>query len=137
MTSSVLALPAVVRARIELLRAKARDGMSVTCGGVSMEPAIRRGDAVRIEAGELRRGVVAAFVTRSGVLELHRLVARAPGLAWWVHAGDNQAAPALGLVHRDQIIGVATTPVRAPSMRTRARAMTRLARAALRRTFAR
>ena len=111
--------------------------MTVTCGGVSMEPAIRRGDAVRIEPGALRRGVVAAFVTRGGVLELHRLVARAPGLAWWVHAGDNQAAPALGLVHRDQIIGVAITPSRAPSRRLQARAIARLARAALRRAIAR
>ncbi|MBL8627580.1 MAG: S24/S26 family peptidase [Myxococcales bacterium] len=125
-----------VRARIELLRERARGGgdggLTVTCGGVSMEPVIRRGDAVRVRAGRPRIGEVAAFVTRGGQLELHRLLARAPGLGWWVHAGDNQVAPALGLVHDAQVIGVAEVARGPVSLTQRLRAAVRLARAGLR-----
>jgi len=72
-------LPAAVRARIELLRERARAGLAVTCGGVSMEPAIARGDVVMVRSGWPRTGDVAAFVTRGGQLELHRVsVARQP-----------------------------------------------------------
>ena len=59
-------LPAAVRARIELLRERARAGLAVTCGGVSMEPAIARGDVVMVRSGWPRTGDVAAFVTRGG-----------------------------------------------------------------------
>ena len=127
-----LDLPPSVRARIELLRERAQRGMTVTCGGVSMEPAIRRGDAVRVRAGRPRIGEVAAFVTRGGELELHRLLARAPGLGWWVHAGDNQVAPALGLVHDAQLVGVAEVPRGPIAIAARARAALRLVRAAAR-----
>ncbi|MBK9034449.1 MAG: S24/S26 family peptidase [Myxococcales bacterium] len=127
-----LELPPSVRARIELLRERARGGLTVTCGGVSMEPVIRRGETVTVAAARPRRGDVAAFVTRRGDLELHRLIARAPGLPWWVHAGDNQAAPHLGLVHRDQIVGVVPSRRARPSPLVRARAALRLARAAAR-----
>lgn len=136
-----LDLPPSVRARIELLRERARgggdDGLTVTCGGVSMEPVIRRGDAVRVRAGRPRVGEVAAFVTRRGQLELHRLVARAPGLGWWVHAGDNQVAPALGLVHDAQVIGVADVARGPVALTQRLRAVARLARAGLRLGLAR
>lgn len=127
-----LELAPSVRARIELLRERARGGLVVTCGGVSMEPAIRRGAAVRVRPGRPRVGEVAAFVTRRGELELHRLVARAPGLGWWVHAGDNQVAPAPGLVHDAQLVGVAEVARVAVGLGRRVRAALRLARAGLR-----
>lgn len=130
---SALDLPPIVRARVELWRERVASGMVVTCGGVSMEPSIRRGDAVSVRAGRPRVGEVAAFVTRRGQLELHRLVARVPVLGWWVHAGDNQAAPHLGLVHDRQLVGVVDGAPRPPSWSMRARAAARVARAAARR----
>jgi hypothetical protein len=124
--------PPAARARIEILRERVeRDGgVEVTCGGVSMEPVIARGEKVRIRHGRVQRGAVVAFVTRDGVLELHRLVARAPR-GWWAHLGDNQAAPHVGLVHAAQIVGVADVPVRRPSAADTARAMARFGRAAI------
>ena len=46
-------LPPDLRARIALLRDRAAraDGLTLTCGGVSMEPVIRMGDAVRVPPG--------------------------------------------------------------------------------------
>ncbi|MEZ4401536.1 MAG: S24/S26 family peptidase [Kofleriaceae bacterium] len=125
-------LPASVRARVELLRDRARAGLTVTCGGVSMEPQIRRGELVHVASGMPAWGDVAAFVTRGGALEVHRLIARSPGLPWWVHAGDNQAAPHLGLVHQDQLVGVVPGHRRRPSLRAQVRALARLALAAAR-----
>lgn len=125
-------VPAVVRARIELLGDRARDELMVTCGGVSMEPAIRRGDRVAISDRAPRVGDVVAFVTRRGELELHRLIARAPLVGWWVHGGDNQTSPALGLVHATQIVGVADGFARPPRWRDRAAAVRRIGEAAWR-----
>lgn len=127
------AIPPAVRARIELMRERAagKDGMTVTCGGASMEPVIARGDRVVIRGGAPRRGAVAAFVTMGGELELHRLIARGPA-GWWAHLGDNQAAPAVGLVHASQIVGLAEVPRRPTGAAERARAAVRFARAALR-----
>lgn len=125
-------LPAAVRARIDLLRERARAGLAVTCGGVSMEPAIARGDVVMVRSGWPRTGDVAAFVTPGGTLELHRLLAHVPVLGWWVHGGDNQVAPDLGLVHRTQLVGVAVGYWREPGLASRARAVVRVARAATR-----
>ena len=131
------AMPPAVRARVALLRERAAaGGLVVTCGGRSMEPVIRPGDAVPVAPGARRPGLVAAFVTPRGELELHRLVARGP-LGWWVHAGDNQGGPTLGLVHDAQVVGIAEVPVRVPSIVTRARAAARLARAAVRVTLRR
>lgn len=127
-----LDLPPRVRAQVELWRARAQAGLEVTCGGVSMEPVIARGDRVRVCPGRPRRGEIAAFVTAGGQLELHRLVARGPA-GWWVHAGDNQAAPVLGLVHDRQIVGVVARRRRSPSLAMRARAAVRLALAGARR----
>jgi len=128
-----LALPPAVRARVSLMRERAAGptGMTITCGGASMEPVIRRGDAVRIRNGRPRRGAVAAFVTPGGDLELHRLIARGP-FGWWAHLGDNQAAPAVGLVHTSQLIGIADVPARPPGPLATARAALRFARAGLR-----
>lgn len=127
----VVVFPAATRAKVALLRERARGELVLTCGGVSMEPAIRRGDRVAIQPRPPRTGDVAAFVTRRGAIELHRLIARGP-LGWWVHGGDNQHAPALGLVHADQIVGVADSARRPPGWRDRVAAARRLAAAALR-----
>jgi hypothetical protein len=127
-----LVLAPALRARIELLRDRAHTGLTVTCGGVSMQPSISRGDAVTIRSGQPRRGDVAAFVTQRGELEMHRLIARAPGLDWWVHAGDNQAAPDLGLVHREQFVGIVPGHRRRPGPIVAVRAALRIGRAAVR-----
>ncbi|HVV81868.1 MAG TPA: S24/S26 family peptidase [Kofleriaceae bacterium] len=131
-------LPAEVRARLELARDRvaSREGLILTCAGVSMEPAIRLGDRVRVRPGQARRGAVAAFVNRRGTFELHRLVLSVPGLDWWVHAGDNQVSDELGLVHRSQIVGVADVARALPRAALTARAALRLARAAARLTVA-
>jgi hypothetical protein len=125
-------LSANVRARVQLLRARAATGLDVTCGGVSMEPVIARGAAVSVWPGRPDVGQIAAFVTPRGELELHRLILRSPGLPWWVHAGDNQAAPHLGLVHDDQIVGVVPGRGQPPTTALQARALARLALAGLR-----
>ena len=130
------ALPPDLRARIAILRdrAAAPEGLTLTCAGVSMEPAIRRGEEVRVRAGAARRGAVAAFVNRRGSIELHRLVLATPALDWWVHAGDNQATRELGLVHGSQLVGDADVAVVRPGPALSARAALRLARAAARLT---
>jgi hypothetical protein len=127
------ALAPAVRARIELTRQRVAgpEGMSVVCGGASMEPVIARGARVTVRAGRPARGRVAAFVTAGGELELHRLIARGP-IGWWAHLGDNQAAPIVGLVHESQIVGIADVASRRPGVGARARAVVRLTRAALR-----
>ena len=132
-----LELPPELRARIALLRDRAAgpDGLTLTCAGVSMEPVIRLGQPVRVRPGVYRRGAVAAFVNRRGSIELHRLVLSTTPLDWWVHAGDNQVSPELGVVHGAQLVGVAEVPVVRPSAALTARAALRLARAAGRLTL--
>ena len=126
------AMAPAVRARIALLRDRmgSEAGLEVTCGGRSMEPVIARGARVRVLPGRARVGHVAAFLTERGDLELHRLVARAPG-GWWAHLGDNQVDPTPGLVHASHIVGFADVPEKAPRARARIRALTRIGRAAL------
>jgi hypothetical protein len=75
--------------------------------------------------------MVAAFVTRGGDLELHRLIAAAPK-GWWAHLGDNQVTRSPGLVHASRIVGIADVPIVRPTVVIRARALARLARAGLR-----
>lgn len=132
------ALPPDLKARIHLLRdrASSREGLTLTCAGVSMEPAIRMGEQVVVRVQAPRRGAVAAFVTRRGAIELHRLILSTLALGWWVHAGDNQVSPELGLVHGSQIVGIAEVPVITPGAVVSARAAARLARAAGRLTWA-
>jgi len=126
------AMAPAVRARVAILRERmsSSEGLEVTCGGSSMEPAIRRGDQVRVVPGKARIGRVAVFVTERGELELHRLVAPGPG-GWWTHLGDNQADPTPGLVHASHIIGMADVPARSPRATELVRAMTRIGRAAV------
>ncbi len=130
-------LPPDLRARIALLRDRAESpaGLSLTCAGVSMEPVIHLGEAVRVWAGRARRGAVAAFVNRRGSIELHRLVLATPMLDWWVHAGDNQVSTELGIVHGSQLVGIAEVTRTTPSVALTARAAVRLARAAARLTL--
>lgn len=131
-----LDLPPDLRARIALLRDRARSpaGLGLTCAGISMEPVIRLGQPVLVRAGAPRRGAVAAFVNRRGSIELHRLVLSTPLLDWWVHAGDNQVAAELGLVHGSQLVGLAEVPRARPGAVLTTRAAVRLARAAVRLT---
>lgn len=126
------AMAPAVRARVALLRDRmnSADGLEVTCGGSSMEPAIRRGSRVRVHPVDARIGHVAAFVTDRGEFELHRLVARAPG-GWWAHLGDNQVDRTPGLVHTSHIVGVVDVAARRPRAVERVRAMARIGRAAL------
>lgn len=117
-------------ARLQLLRDRAatREALQVTCIGSSMEPVIPRGEQVRVRALRPTVGMVAAFLTREGELELHRLVAAAPG-GWWAHLGDNQTSPEPGLVHDSRIVGIADVPVVRPTATVRLRAAVRFARA--------
>ncbi len=84
-----------------------------------------------VRPGKPRMGVVAAFVTDGGELELHRLVAAGPG-GWWAHLGDNQVDPTPGLVHVNRIVGIAEAAVRRPRAVDQARAMLRFGAAAVR-----
>ncbi len=126
------AMAPAVRARISFLRERVEgaEGLEVTCGGSSMEPVIPCGTRVRIRPGRARTGRVAAFVTERGELELHRLVVPGPA-GWWAHLGDNQVDPTPGLVHASHIVGLADVPARSPRLRDAARAVARIARAAM------
>src|SRR5690242_16244755 len=99
-------------ARLQLLRDRAAlpGGLQVTCVGSSMEPVIRRGDRVTVRVQRPGVGMVAAFMTREGELELHRLIAAAPK-GWWAHLGDNQVSRTPGLVHGSRIVGIADVPI--------------------------
>ncbi len=101
-----------------------------------MAPVIRYGERVLLHNRPARCGAVAAFVTRGGELELHRLVARGPG-GWWAHLGDNQVNPVPGLVHASQIVGIAEVPYRDPRLIDRGRALVRFSQAAGRLTLRR
>lgn len=117
-------------ARLQLLRDRAatREALKVTCIGSSMEPVIPRGEQVHVRARRPAVGMVAAFLTGSGELELHRLIAVAPG-GWWAHLGDNQTSPEPGLVHDSRIVGIADVPIVRPPVAVRLRAAVRFARA--------
>lgn len=120
-------------ARLQLLRDRAAtlEALQVTCTGSSMEPVIRRGDRVTVRAQRPQVGMVAAFMTNHGELELHRLIAAAP-FGWWAHLGDNQVAPEPGLVHVSRIVGIADVPIVPPSLQARTRSVIRFALAGLR-----
>lgn len=89
-------------------------GVLITCAGPSMEPALRRGDTVRVrrcDPRRLRTGEVFLFEASARVLELHRLVVALPG-GWLVHRGDNQAVPGFGVTHAGRVIGRADLAAR-------------------------
>ena len=108
-------------------------GVTVTCAGVSMQPALWRGQRVQVQAcTRLRTGDVVLFELADGTLEMHRLVARVPLARLWVHRGDNQRSPRPGLVRDAAIIGLVALPRVAPSLRVRLDAARRLVEAVVR-----
>jgi hypothetical protein len=130
-----VATPIDPEGRDALLRALAAlpGGTWVTCAGRSMEPTIRLGDRVRIEAcRRVRSGDVALFAARRGGYVLHRVVLAVPGTGWFVHVGDAPSRAGPGLAHVRQLVGRAPVARRAPSAPERAAALGRVAVAALR-----
>lgn len=129
------ALPARAAVHDTLLRELAAlpGGTWVTCAGRSMEPTIRLGDRVRIEAcGRVQSGDVALFAAQRGGYVLHRVVLAVPGTGWFVHVGDAGSGDGPGLAHVSQLVGRAPVARRAPSASLRAAALRRVAAAALR-----
>ena len=76
--------------------------------GLAMRPLLEPGDRVRLERRAPRAGDV-VLVEIGERMVLHRLVRRR-GRTWWVR-GEN-AAVALGCVHEDQVLAVATECLR-------------------------
>jgi Peptidase S24-like len=108
-------------------------GTWVTCAGSSMEPTIRRGERVRVEAcTRVRSGEVALFAALRGGHVLHRVVLAVPGTGWFVHIGDAGSGDGPGLAHLSRLVGRAVVPRRRPSLAMRAAAVQRVARAAAR-----
>ena len=95
------------------------EGAWVTVFGDSMLPTLAPGARVRVRAKPPRLGDVIAFATADGSRTvLHRVIACAPGVPWIVQAGDCQRRHAdLGIIRREQLIGVAELPRRLPSPR--------------------
>lgn len=99
-------------------------GTWVTCAGSSMEPTIRRGDRVRVEAcTRARAGDVVLLAARSGGHVLHRVVLAMPGTGWFAHTGDAGGEPALA--HVSQLVGRAPLPRLTPRLPARAAAIAR------------
>ena len=129
------ATPIAPEGRDALLRALAAlpGGTWVTCAGRSMEPTIRLGDRVRIEAcSRVQSGDVALFAARRGGYVLHRVVLAVPGTGWFVHVGDAGSSDEPGLAHISQLVGRAPVARRAPSAPEWAAALGRVAAGALR-----
>lgn len=85
--------------------ARSAGGVWVTCAGRSMEPTIKLGDRVRVEACErVRAGDVVLFEgSRSYVL--HRVLFPLPGTSWFVHIGDAGSEDGPGLAHAARVVG--------------------------------
>lgn len=100
--------------RRDLVRevARAPGGVWVTCAGRSMEPTIKLGDRVRIEACDrVRAGEVVLFEGgRSYVL--HRVLLTVPGTSWFLHIGDAGSGEGPGLAHTARVVGRARLPRR-------------------------
>ncbi len=108
-----------------------------------MEPTVRLGDRVRVEAGaRVRAGDVILFEALRGGYVLHRVVLRVPGTSWLIHAGDARHEPGprlldrLGATRCERVIGRADVPRRRVSWRLRAEALRWLVAAARRRLAA-
>jgi hypothetical protein len=108
-------------------------GTWVTCAGCSMEPTIRRGERVRIEAcTRVRSGEVALFAALRGGYVLHRVVLAVPGTGWFVHVGDAGSGDGPGLAHVSRLVGRAIVARRRPSLPVWAAAVQRAGLAAAR-----
>jgi hypothetical protein len=92
-------------------------GAWVTCAGASMEPTIRRGERVRVEAcTRVRSGEVALFAALRGGYVLHRVVFAVPGTGWFVHVGDAGSGDGPGLAHVSRLVGRAVVARRRRSL---------------------
>jgi hypothetical protein len=108
-------------------------GAWVTCAGNSMEPTIRRGERVRVEAcTAVRSGEVALFAALRGGYVLHRVVLAVPGTGWFVHVGDAGSGDGPALAHVSRLVGRAHVARRLPSPKVWAAAVQRVACAAAR-----
>jgi hypothetical protein len=96
----------------EVSRALAERGVApVVVSGGCMEPAFRDGQWVMVHVSRPPRPGDVALLNAGGVLELHRLGARAG--RWFFHKGD--ASPAWGVARREEILGIVDAPPAAPS----------------------
>ncbi len=94
-----------------------------------MEPTIRSGDRVRIEAcPRIRIGDVVLFQTPNAYV-LHRVVLPIPGTSRFLHIGDAGSTDGPEIAHRDQVIGRAALPRRLPDAATCLAGIRRLVRA--------
>ena len=97
-----------------------------------MEPTVRLGDRVRVQAADrIRAGDVVLFAGARGHV-LHRVVLALPGLPWFVHLGDAGSEDGPGVARKSAIIGRAALPRRQPSLGARLAGLERLGRAARR-----
>ncbi|HET6611191.1 MAG TPA: S24/S26 family peptidase [Kofleriaceae bacterium] len=94
----------------------ARGQLTITVAGDSMAPTLARGAQVTIgpAAGVLPGDVVLFETADRRDLVLHRVVLCAPGLSWFVHAGDAPGGGGPARASKRQIIGRARVPRRWP-----------------------
>jgi signal peptidase I len=118
--------------RHDLLRDLAAnpDGAWITVAGRSMEPTLHIGDRVHIRrCPSIRPGDVVLFETRDRrAVILHRVIAKLPGIPWFVHIGDggNPSLPGLATTHA--VIGRADVPRRRVRLRSYVAAIRRVLR---------
>jgi hypothetical protein len=119
----------------ELVRdlASTPGGAWVTCAGRSMEPTLKLGDRLRIEACDRIRGGDVVLFEASRAYVLHRVVLCLPGTAWFVHIGDAGSGEGPGLAHGSRVVGRAFLPRRRPPLPVWWAGIKRLGRAARRR----
>jgi hypothetical protein len=90
---------------VELLRTALATGpLELVAQGLSMRPALRPGDRVRLEARGPRRGEIVLAVAGKRLV-LHRVLRRRAGA--WLLRGDARRGPD-GWIPSDDILGVAT-----------------------------
>lgn len=127
------ALPGALTRELVRDLARAPGGAWVTCAGRSMEPTLKLGDRVRIEACDRIRGGDIVLFEASRAYVLHRVVLTVPGTAWFVHIGDAGSGEGPGLAHRSRLVGRALLPRRRPPLPVWWAGIKRLSRAARRR----
>ena len=97
--------------------ASSPDGAWVTVVGDSMMPTIAPGTRVHVRATPLQIGSVIAFATSDGKRAvLHRVILCVPRVPFILQAGDcHRHHGDVGVIRREQVIGVAELPRRLPS----------------------
>lgn len=120
--------------RHDLLRDLAAnpDGAWITVAGRSMEPTLHIGDRVNIRrCASIRRGDVVLFESRDRRdVILHRVLAKVPGVPWFIHIGDGGNPTSPGLASTHAIIGRANLPRRSIRLRSYLAAIRRVIRGA-------